>query len=142
MTRSTFAFDDLCPECLGFMPSHQRKLVLLVDGYAMPRREPRIVRLAKKNIDRAFRDYIGQGIEDESIRPCDVKLSAFAIAGALNWIGHVFGRQGASEFIGVLELSIALLIVSLPSQPAGPDMTVRRCGINASLISQVAESHK
>jgi hypothetical protein len=49
MTRSTFALDDLCPECLGFMPSHQRKLVLLVDGYAMPRREPRIVRLAKKD---------------------------------------------------------------------------------------------
>jgi uncharacterized membrane protein YkgB len=28
----------------------------------------------------------------------------------LRWIGHVFGRQGASEFIGVLELSIAILI--------------------------------
>lgn len=29
---------------------------------------------------------------------------------ALRWIGLVFGRQGASEFIGVLELAIALLI--------------------------------
>jgi uncharacterized membrane protein YkgB len=29
---------------------------------------------------------------------------------ALRWIGLVFGRQGASEFIGVLELSIAILI--------------------------------
>ena len=29
---------------------------------------------------------------------------------ALRWIGLVFGRQGASEFIGVLELAIAILI--------------------------------
>ena len=38
----------------------------------------KIVRLAKKKIDQAFRDYIGQGIRDGTIRPCDVKLSAFA----------------------------------------------------------------
>ena len=57
----------------------------------------RIVRLAKKKIDQAFRDYIGQGIEDGSIRPCDVKLSAFAIAGSLNWIGHWYQPGGALE---------------------------------------------
>ena len=57
----------------------------------------KIVRLAKKKIDRAFRDYIGQGIKDGSIRPCDVKLSAFAIAGALNWIGHWYQPSGALE---------------------------------------------
>src|SRR6187551_1986239 len=57
----------------------------------------RIVRLAKKKIDQAFRDYIGQGIKDGSIRPCDVKLSAFAIAGALNWIGHWYQPNGALE---------------------------------------------
>ena len=55
----------------------------------------KIVRLAKKKIDRAFRDYIGQGIADGSIRPCDVKLSAFAIAGSLNWIGHWYQPGGA-----------------------------------------------
>ena len=57
----------------------------------------KIVRLAKKKIDRAFRDYIGQGIKDGSIRPCDVKLSAFAIAGSLNWIGHWYQPNGALE---------------------------------------------
>ena len=58
----------------------------------------KIVRLAKKKIDQAFRDYIGQGIKDGSIRPCDVKLSAFAIAGSLNWIGHWYqpGRRARS----------------------------------------------
>ena len=57
----------------------------------------KIVRLAKKKIDQAFRDYIGQGIKDGSIRPCDVKLSAFAIAGSLNWIGHWYQPGGALE---------------------------------------------
>jgi AcrR family transcriptional regulator len=57
----------------------------------------KIVRLAKKKIDQAFRDYIGQGIRDGSVRPCDVKLSAFAIAGSLNWIGHWYQPGGALE---------------------------------------------
>ncbi len=55
----------------------------------------RIVRAAKKSIDRTFRKYIVEGIADGSIKPCDPKLSAFAIAGSLNWIGHWFQRGGA-----------------------------------------------
>jgi AcrR family transcriptional regulator len=54
-----------------------------------------IVQTAKKRIDRAFRDYIAQGVDDGSIRPCDPKLAAFAIAGSLNWIGHWFQPGGA-----------------------------------------------
>jgi AcrR family transcriptional regulator len=56
----------------------------------------KIVRLAKKKID-----HIGQGIEDGSVRSCDVKLSAFAIAGSLNWIGHWYqpGRALEAEAI-------------------------------------------
>jgi AcrR family transcriptional regulator len=54
----------------------------------------KIVQLAKKMIDRAFRGYIREGIADGSIKPCDVKLSAFAIAGSLNWIGHWYQPGG------------------------------------------------
>jgi AcrR family transcriptional regulator len=55
----------------------------------------KIVRAAKKGIDRTFRRYITEGIVDGSIKPCDAKLSAFAIAGSLNWIGHWYQRGGA-----------------------------------------------
>jgi AcrR family transcriptional regulator len=55
----------------------------------------KIVRAAKKRVDRTFRNFITEGIADGSIRPCDVKLSAFAIAGSLNWIGHWYQRGGA-----------------------------------------------
>ena len=55
----------------------------------------KVVRAAKRKIDRAFRTYIRDGIADRSIRSCDVKLSAFAIAGSLNWIGHWYQPSGA-----------------------------------------------
>jgi AcrR family transcriptional regulator len=52
-------------------------------------------RVAKKRIDSTFRRYISAGIADGSITHCDPKLAAFAIAGALNWIGHWYRRDGA-----------------------------------------------
>lgn len=48
----------------------------------------------KRRIDRAFRNAIRRGIADGSIKPCDVKLTAFAILGALNWIGHWYKPDG------------------------------------------------
>ena len=53
------------------------------------------VRAGKKSIDRTFRKYIADGIADGSIKPCDPKMTAFAIAGSLNWIGHWFQPDGA-----------------------------------------------
>ena len=55
----------------------------------------RIVRAAKRGIDRTFRKYIAEGIADGSTKPCDPKMTAFAIAGSLNWIGHWFRPDGA-----------------------------------------------
>jgi AcrR family transcriptional regulator len=55
----------------------------------------KIVRAAKRGIDRTFRRYIAEGVADGSIEPCDPKLTAFAIAGSLNWIGHWYQRDGA-----------------------------------------------
>ncbi len=52
------------------------------------------VRAGKRRIDSAFRSYITEGIADGSIKPCDAKLSAFAIAGSLNWIGHWYRPDG------------------------------------------------
>jgi len=54
-----------------------------------------IVRAGKRSIDHTFRGYITQGISDGSIKQCDAKLAAFAIAGSLNWIGHWYQPNGA-----------------------------------------------
>jgi AcrR family transcriptional regulator len=53
------------------------------------------VRAYKRKIDRRLRSFIQEGIEDGSIAPCDTKIAAFSIAGALNWICMWYEPDGA-----------------------------------------------
>jgi AcrR family transcriptional regulator len=46
------------------------------------------VKALKSEIDQGIRRLIREGIADKSIAPCDPKMTAFALAGALNWIAH------------------------------------------------------
>jgi AcrR family transcriptional regulator len=59
------------------------------------------VRALKGEIDRGIRQLLQAGIDDGSIAVADPKLAAFAIAGALNWIGHWFraGRTLSAEYV-------------------------------------------
>ena len=43
------------------------------------------IRARKRDIDDALRTLIADGVADGSIAPVDVKMTAFALAGALNW---------------------------------------------------------
>ena len=52
------------------------------------------VRNYKRKIDRRLRSFIQEGIDDGSITPCDAKIAAFSIAGALNWICHWYEPEG------------------------------------------------
>ena len=60
-------------------------------GAAMSRR----IKLLKVGIDRRMRALIEAGVADGSIRACDTRMTAFALAGALNWMGHWY-REDAS----------------------------------------------
>lgn len=60
-------------------------------GTTMSRR----IKLLKAGIDRRMRALIDAGVADGSIRDCDTKMTAFALAGALNWMGHWY-REDAS----------------------------------------------
>ena len=60
-------------------------------GAVMSRR----IKLLKAGIDRRMRALIEAGVADGSIRPCDTRMTAFALAGALNWMGHWY-REDAS----------------------------------------------
>jgi len=53
------------------------------------------VRTYKRKIDRRLRSFIQDGIDDGSIAPCDPKIAAFSIAGALNWICVWYEPEGA-----------------------------------------------
>jgi AcrR family transcriptional regulator len=60
-------------------------------GAPMSRR----IKLLKAGIDRRMRALIDAGVADGSIRECDTRMTAFALAGALNWMGHWY-REDAT----------------------------------------------
>jgi AcrR family transcriptional regulator len=85
------------------------------------------VKALKSEIDQGIRRLLRRGVEDGSIGPCDPRISAFAIAGALNWIAHWF-REGqamsadevAAAYLAVLESGL------LPRAPAPAGNAPRR----------------
>jgi AcrR family transcriptional regulator len=66
-------------------------------------------RRLKRKIDRVIRSLIEEGIADGSIAPCDAKLTAFAIAGALNWIARWYRPNGGQSAEEVAAAMVALL---------------------------------
>jgi AcrR family transcriptional regulator len=72
------------------------------------------VRSYKRQVDRCLRSFIQEGIEDGTVRSCDVKLTAFSIAGAVNslalWFepgGSLTAEQVASGFAKTLTEGVA-----------------------------------
>lgn len=65
------------------------------------------VRSGKAAIDRRIRGLLIDGVADGSIAACDVKLTAFMIAGAINGIGRWY-REG----IGLDAASVAEIYVN------------------------------
>jgi AcrR family transcriptional regulator len=64
----------------------------------------------KSEIDQGIRRLIREGVQDGSIHPCDPKMTAFALAGSLNWIAHWYrenqsmtGAEIADAFITVFD---------------------------------------
>jgi AcrR family transcriptional regulator len=73
----------------------------------------RHIKTLKSEIDHGIRRLIREGIQDGSIPPCDPKMTAFALAGALNWIAHWYredqsltGAQIAAAFVGIFEAGL------------------------------------
>ncbi len=64
------------------------------------------IRARKSEIDKTLRALIADGIADGTIAPVDVKMSAFAIAGALNWPARWHDPSGPS---GPQDIAVALV---------------------------------
>lgn len=74
-------------------------------------------RSLKAEIDRIIRDMIEAAAADGSAKVADVKLTAFAFAGALNWTAHWHRPDGALE-PGEIAASLAdILINGIMPQP-------------------------
>ncbi|AMN45903.1 hypothetical protein ACG33_02010 [Steroidobacter denitrificans] len=71
------------------------------------------VKQLKSKIDQGIRRLLQEGIADGSIRPCDTKITAFALAGAMNWIAYWYksgdsltADEIARRFMDLFELGL------------------------------------
>ena len=105
-------------ERLSAVLRHYGEAVASEFGWCMVRAEDqdlspamsRHIKSLKSEIDHGIRRLIREGIQDGSIEPCDPKMTAFALAGALNWIAHWYredqsltGTQIAAAFVTIFE---------------------------------------
>ena len=75
------------------------------------------LRRLKAELDHEFRTLIEQGIAEGSIAPCDPKLAAFTLAGALSWIGRWYDPNGPLGAEDVARESTAILMRGLAPRP-------------------------
>ena len=74
------------------------------------------LRKLQANIDRRIRGIITEGIEGRFFRPCNPKLAAFAIAGALNSIARWYRPEGPLSASEVAKELADILIATLVPQ--------------------------
>ena len=96
------------------------------DPLAPPSRKK--LRRLKAELDHEFRVLIEQGIAEGSLAPCDPKLAAFTLAGALSWIGRWYDPKGPLGPEDVAQHCTALLMNGLSARPA---QTPRRRRVGA-----------
>ncbi len=73
----------------------------------------RTLRGLKRRIDLKFRTLIERGIAEGSIAPCDPKIAAFTLSGALSWIARWYRPDGALDPRAIADQSIGLLLNGL-----------------------------
>ena len=79
----------------------------------LPLKSRRKLRRLKSRIDLKFRSLIQQGIADGVLMPCDPKIAAFTIAGALSWIARWYDPKGPLRAEDIANQCIDLLMNGL-----------------------------
>ena len=70
-------------------------------------------RALKREIDMAMRDLIAEGVADGSVRSSDVRLTAFTLAGALNWPARWYREDGAMSREDIAARMVDILCAGL-----------------------------
>lgn len=104
--------------------------VIRVGEDPLPPDSRRKLRRLKAEIDREFRNLIASGVEDGSLAPCDPRIAAFTIAGALSWIGRWYRPDGPLGADEAIERCIAVLADGIIAGPRGR-RRVRRASADA-----------
>jgi len=89
------------------------RCVILSGEEGLSPESARKMRALKRRVDDAVRRMIREGIADGSIAPTDLKITAFTLAGAVNWPARWYNAEGE---IGREEMSrriVEILTVGL-----------------------------
>jgi len=70
------------------------KCVIRIGEEPLPPPIQKELRRLKAGIDHEFRRLIADGVQEGTIAPCDPKIAAFVLAGALSWIGRWYREDG------------------------------------------------
>lgn len=91
--------------------------VIRVGEDPLPPQSRQGLRQLKAQIDLEFRKLVEQGIAEGSVAPCDAKLAAFTLAGALSWIGRWYRPDGDLKPDQIAEQCIAVLLNGIVRRP-------------------------
>lgn len=76
------------------------------------------LRRMKSAIDQEFRRLVAEGVAEGSLQPCDPKITAFVIAGALSWIARWYQPGGEYTAEQVAAQCIDTLLGGVLRRPA------------------------
>lgn len=106
--------------------------LIRVGDEQLPPESRRELRRLKAEIDHEFRRLVAAGVADGAIAPCDPKMTAFVIAGALSWIARWYQPGGQYTLEEVAEQCIATLcegvLRRVDGVPAEPNPSARKRG--------------
>ncbi|MFW2830089.1 TetR/AcrR family transcriptional regulator [Sphingomonas sp. ID0503] len=89
------------------------RCVIRTDDSALSENGREHFRALKAKIDRAMRTLIEEGMKDGSIASADVKMTAFALAGALNWPAKWHDPKGKMSVEEVAATLVDVLVHGL-----------------------------
>ncbi|MBF6631631.1 MAG: TetR family transcriptional regulator [Comamonas sp.] len=75
------------------------------------------LRRMKAQIDLAFRRLVEAGVQQGLLAPCDPKMTAFMIAGALSWIGRWYDAGGAYSPEEIADQAVQILLQGVIVRP-------------------------
>lgn len=99
--------------------------LIRVGDEQVPPESRKELRRLKSAIDQEFRRLVAEGVAEGSIQPCDPKITAFVIAGALSWIGRWYQPGGEYTAEQVAQQCIATLcggVLRRAAQAAVPEV--------------------
>ena len=91
--------------------------LIRVGDEQLPPESRKELRRLKSAIDQEFRRLVAEGVAEGSLQPCDPKMTAFVIAGALSWIGRWYQPGGEYTPEQVAQQCIATLCEGVLRRP-------------------------